>query len=183
MAGSLIKVDEFTISSPVASVILGGGSSGSSGLNASIDSTYDVYMVKANNVTPSVDGNEIRMRFTVSGTAQTTANYDWATKRLRGSATFTNDSDTNQTGTRALDNVGNGAGENSNGVIYLFNFNNSSEYSFATIEVSAHNGSEVRGFQGGTVYTVAEAHNGVQFYNHQGNNISSGQFVLYGLKK
>jgi hypothetical protein len=46
MAGSLIKVDEFTISSPVASVILGGGSSGSSGLNASIDSTYDVYMVQ-----------------------------------------------------------------------------------------------------------------------------------------
>ena len=35
MAGSLIKVDEFTVSSAVASVILGGGSSGSSGLNAS----------------------------------------------------------------------------------------------------------------------------------------------------
>jgi len=176
MAGSLIKIDEEIVSSAVASVTLTG-----------IDSTYDVYMVKANNVTPSVDGNEIRMRFTkdVSGTPtpQSTANYDWATKRLRGSTTFTNDSDTNQTGTRALDNVGNGAGENSNGVIYLFNFNNSSEYSFSTIEVSAHNGSEVRGFQGGTVYTVAEAHNGVQFYNHQGNNISSGQFVLYGLKK
>ena len=172
MAGSLIKISETTVSSSVSSVTLTG-----------IDSTYDVYKLVANNVTPSADGNEIRMRFTVGGTAQTTSNYDWANKRLRASTTFTNDNDTNQTGTRALDNIGTGTGENSNAVYYLFNFNNSSEFSFATIEVSAHNGSEVRGFQGGTVYTVAEAHNGVQFYNHQGNNITTGTFTLYGLKK
>lgn len=176
MAGSLIKIDEEIVTSAVASVTLSG-----------ISSTYDVYMVRADNVTPSVDGNEIRMRVTkdVAGTptAQSTANYDWATKFLRASAAFINDSDTNQTGTRALNNIGTGAGENGNGIFYLFNFNNSSEYSFVTIENTSHNGSEGRGFQGGTVYTVAEAHNGVQFYNHQGNNISSGQFVLYALKK
>jgi hypothetical protein len=168
---SLIKIAETTVSSDTASVTLSG-----------IDSTFDVYKLVANNVTPSVDTNEIRMRFTVSGTAQTTSNYDWATKRLRSSTSFTNDSDTNQTGTRALDNIGNGAGESGNGVFYFFNFNNSGEYSFATIEVSTHNGSEVRGFQGSTIYTVAETHDGVQFYNHQGNNISSGHFVMYGLK-
>ena len=151
---SLVQVATETVTSAVASVTLTG-----------IDSD-DVYMIAVNNVTPSVDGNEIRMRFTVSGTAQTTSNYDWANKRLRASTTFTNDSDTNQTGTRALDNVGNGTGENSNAIYYLYNFNNSSEFSFATIEVSAHNGSENRGFQGATVYTVTEAHNGVQFYNH-----------------
>jgi len=78
MAGSLIKVDEFTISSPVASVILGGGSSGSSGLNASIDSTYDVYMVKYNNAGTSTDATLINSRVTVSGTPDTTANYDGA---------------------------------------------------------------------------------------------------------
>ena len=172
MAGSLVKIQETTVTSSVASVTLTG-----------IDSTYDVYMIKANNVTPSVDTNEIRMRFTVGGTAQTTANYNSANKRLRGSTTFTNDARPNRTGARALGSSGTGTGENTNGVLYLFNFNNASEYSFATIEVSGHNGSEVRGLQGGTVYTVAEAHNGVQFYNHQGNNISSGQFVLYGLKK
>ena len=39
MAGSLIKIDEEIVSSAVASVTLTG-----------IDSTYDVYMVKMNNV-------------------------------------------------------------------------------------------------------------------------------------
>ena len=167
MAGKLVQVATNTVTSAVASVTLTG-----------IDSD-DVYLIAVNNATPSVDTNELRMRFTVSGTAQTTSNYDWSVKRLRSSTTFTNDSDTNQTGTRALDNVGNGTGENSNAIYYLYNFNSSSEYSFATMEVSAHNGSENRGFQGGTVYTVAETHDGVQFYNHQGNNISSGTFTLY----
>ena len=55
MSGSLIKIDEFTVSSAVASVIIGGGSSGSSGLNASIDSTYDVYKLVISNLLPSVD--------------------------------------------------------------------------------------------------------------------------------
>ena len=66
MAGSLIKVDEFTVSSPVASVILGGGSSGSSGLNASIDSTYDVYMVQVKDVLPTTDNVKLTARVTES---------------------------------------------------------------------------------------------------------------------
>ena len=104
----LLQVATSTVTSAVSSVSLIG-----------IDSD-DVYMVAVNNATPSVDTNELRMRFTVSGTAQTTSNYDWANKRLRSSTTFTNDSDTNQTGTRALDNIGTDSGENSNAVFYLF---------------------------------------------------------------
>ena len=44
MAGSLIKIDEEIVSSAVASVTLTG-----------IDSTYDVYMVRLNNVQPETD--------------------------------------------------------------------------------------------------------------------------------
>ncbi len=172
MTGSLVKISSVIVNSTVATATVTG-----------IDSTFDVYKIVANGVRPDTDGNELRMRFTVSGTAQTTSNYDWSTKRLRSGASFTNDNDINQSGTRALDNVGTGAGEFSNAVYYLFNFNNSSEFSTATMEVTGHNGSESRGFQGGTTYTVAEAHDGVQFYNHQGNNIQQGSFVLYGLKK
>ena len=121
MAGQLLQVATNTVSSAVASVTLTG-----------IDSD-DVYLIAVNNATPSVDTNELRMRFTVSGTAQTTSNYDWSAVRLRSSTSFTNDNDINQTGTRALDNVGNGTGENANAIYYLYNFNNSSEYSFATM--------------------------------------------------
>jgi len=38
------------------------------------------------------------------------------------------------------------------------------------------------GNQGGAVYTVAEAHNGIQFY-FDAINTDSGTFTLYGLKK
>ena len=71
MAGSLIKIDEFTISSAVSNVILGGGSSGSSGANVSIDSTYNVYILNYQNAFMSSDGARIRVRFTVSGSPDT----------------------------------------------------------------------------------------------------------------
>ena len=184
MAGSLIKVDEFTISSPVASVILGGGSSGSSGLNASIDSTYDVYMIRINNVTGTTEPNAINIRFTVGGTADTSANYDWAHKVLRTNSAFVNQSDTNQTAINGLDSTGISTSETVNAVYYFFNFNNASEYSFMTYEASARSSSgELNARQGGGVLTVAQATDGVQFFFSNDNIQTGSQFVLYGLKK
>ena len=42
MAASLVLVDTFTVTSSVASVIIGGGTNGSSSYNYSIDDTFDV---------------------------------------------------------------------------------------------------------------------------------------------
>ena len=75
MAGSLIKIDEFTVSSAVASVTIGGGSSGSSGLNT-IDSTYDVYKLVVSSLKPVTDAVTVQMRFTASGTPDSSSNYD-----------------------------------------------------------------------------------------------------------
>lgn len=163
----LVQVATNTVTSAVASVTLTG-----------IDSD-DIYMVAVSGATVSDPVTEIRVRFTVSGTAQTTNNYDWANKFLRASASFINDYDTNQTKTRALNNTGDTGGEGSNGIFYLYNFNNASEYSFMTIENVTENGNEARGYQGGTVYTVTEAHNGIQFLNNSSGNITSGTFTLY----
>jgi|9_EtaG_2_1085328.scaffolds.fasta_scaffold52551_2 hypothetical protein len=182
MAGSLIKIDEFTISSAVASVILGGGSSGSSGLNVSIDSTYNVYMVKLSNVAPTTDGATPIFRVTKSGTADTTANYDYTTKQLRTDSTFSNSAEVNINEWKSND-VGTNTGEVLNMISYLFNFNSSSEYSFITQEISQISSSGLhRGRQGGAVHTVASASDGMQFLMSSGN-IASGTFTLYGLKK
>ena len=176
MAGSLIKLQETTVSSAVPSVTLTG-----------IDSTYDVYMVVANNVSTTDDNSSIRLRVTkdVSGTptAQTTSNYDMAFKVLKSDAAFENKSNTNEDNMHLFyAGISNVAAENFNAIMYLFNFNNSSEYSFITTEVSVlqYTGAMV-GIQGGGVYTVAEAHNGVQIYVP--NTLDSGTFSLYGLKK
>ena len=173
MAGSLIKIAETTVSSATASVTFTG-----------IDSTYDVYMVRVNNVIPVTAGS-FYSRVTASGTPQTTANYDYASKLLRSDTTFGNRSGTN--GTELPYNSGIAIGADStdgyNHIQYLFNFNNASEYSFSTYETTYFgSGNQSAGHQGGNVYTVAEAHNGIQYYFNTGN-ISSGQFVLYGLKK
>jgi hypothetical protein len=175
MSGSLIKIDEEIVTSAVASVTLGG---------SNWDSSYDVYMVRYNKVeTSGTSAQDVRFRFLVSGTPDTSANYDYADKFLREYATFANNYGTNQTSLHS--SVINSANSTQdNGILYLFNFNNASEYSFCTVEYTSRNTRPgLGGGQGGGVLTVAQATNGVQFFLALGDNIDSGHFVLYGLKK
>ena len=171
MAGSLIRIDEEIVTSAVASVSLTG-----------IDSTYDVYMVKINNVQSVNDNVGVYIRVTTSGTADSDSEYDYANKGLRADSAFDNNSATNQD--KAIFGIsGTGTGEIMNGIFYCFNFNNASEYSFITQEISQISSSGLhRGRQGGAVHTVASASDGMQFLMSSGN-IASGTFTLYGLKK
>jgi len=174
MAGSLIKIDEEIVTSAVASVELGG---------ANWDSSYDVYMVKLNNITGSVDTQHLFLRILVSSSPDTSANYDRARKQLKADTTFTNSSNTNETKTYIGQQIGTASNSQTNAIMYLFNFNNASEYNFATLEeLSWRQAGNLHGNQGGWVHTVAQASNGVQFYMETGN-ILGGTFTLYGLKK
>ena len=165
MAGKLVQVATETVTSPVASVTLTG-----------IDSD-DVYMVTYNNVSASAD-SEHWFRVTKSGTADTTANYDYADKILNAVA-FSNRSVTNDTKTHLENTSIIANNERSNGIIYLYNFNSSSEYSFYTYEQSCTNiSSQLSAPTGGGVHTVASASDGVQFTLHL-NNITSGTYTLY----
>ena len=173
MAGSLIKIDEEIVTSAVASVTLGG---------SDWDSSYDVYMVRFNNWNAVNDNVTGYIRLTASGTANTTSNYDFASKNLDATTTFGNTSSTNQDKFDIV-NSGTATGEISNAILYLFNFNNASEYSFMTIEGTLRNSNgTLKGHQGGGVLTVTEANDGVEFFFSSGN-IASGTFTLYGLKK
>lgn len=173
MAGSLIKLEEVTVSSAVSSVTLG---------DDKWDTSYDVYMVRYNNWNAVNDNVTGYMRLTASGTANTTSNYDFAAKNFDATTTFGNTSSTNQDKFDIV-NSGTATGEISNAILYLFNFNNASEYSFMTIESTLRNSNgTLKGHQGGGVLTVTEANDGVEFFFSSGN-IASGTFTLYGLKK
>jgi hypothetical protein len=174
MAGSLIKIDEEMVTSAVASVTLGG---------SDWDSSYDVYMVRFSNVTPTTDATIIYARIIKSDdTADSTANYDRAIKILRTDATFTNVGQTNQTEV-GVEVLGTATGESANGIFYLFNFNNASEYNFCTTEMSNFdNTSRLIAGQGGFVHTVSQVSKGLQFFMSS-STIASGTFTLYGLKK
>ena len=185
MAGSLIKIDEFTVSSAVANVIIGGGSSGSSSLNASIDSTYDTYQIVANNLRPA-SAAQLEVRLTKSGSAQSDSNYDWAYKQMYTGGSYLNEKSDNTDSfflySAYEETTATGKG---NGLLmYLFNFPNSSEFSFFTVEQSRMFGTgDFGGNQGGCVHTVASASDGVQFLWDGGHNFEDGTFKLYGLKK
>ena len=174
MPGSLVKIAETTVSGTPSTVQLLG-----------IDSTYDVYVVKTNNIQPTTDTSIIRQRVTVSGTADTSANYDEAYKLLRTDTSFSNSANTNQTYFQLGTNLGTVTGEVSNAIYYLFNFNNASEDSFVTSETTEGNNNSVLlvGLQGGGVHTVAQACDGIEFYFDNSSTFASGTFSLYGLKK
>jgi hypothetical protein len=176
MAGSLIKIDEEIVSSAVASVELGG---------TNWDSSYDVYQLVISNMEMDTDNAQIRMKFLAGGVVQSTSNYDEAAKNLNASATF-GDSALPNYAAFVLTFAGASTATNArfNSIHYLFNMNNASEYSFETREVTyiRQGGSTLEGKQGGGVYTIAEAHNGVEI-TALGGNVTAGTFTLYGLKK
>ena len=175
---SLIKIAETTVSSAVASVTLTG-----------IDSTYDVYMVAINGAT--CDNNAVMyMRVTVSGSADTTLNYDRAAKGMLSNEGFGSYSATNQSYSQVNSNrLQNGTSLGANAILYLYNFNNSSEYSFVTNETSTWReasavAQQLSGEAGGFVHTVQQACDGLIFYMDLGtDNFTGGTFTLYGLKK
>ena len=174
MAGSLVKIDEEIVTSAVASVTLGG---------TDWDSSYDVYMVRLNNVLPDTDATSLFSRVTIGGTADTTANYDRASKGLRSNTTFSNFSATNDN-EFDLGGFGTGGNESANGILYCFNFNSTTEYAFITYEISGiTSAANMLGLQGGGVFTsTGSARDGLQFFFSSGN-IDNGVFTLYGLKK
>jgi|TARA_R100000030_G_scaffold69014_1_gene52852 hypothetical protein len=172
MAGSLVKIAETTVTSSQASVTLTG-----------INSTYDVYMLKMNNITIDTDNKTIFLRVTTSGAADSDSEYDRAHYVFRTSTSFAEVNSINQT-SWAYNTVGTAAGEIGNAIMYLFNFNNSSEYSFYTLESAEITSSaELQGIAGGGVHTVAEANDGIHIFVEDSANIDAGVFTLFGFKK
>ena len=163
---SLVQVATSTVTSSTAQVIL-------TGIN-----TDDVYLFTWVGVTCSNDVDTNQIRITKSGTAQTDANYDWATKLFYAGTSFTNNAVLNQTSIFNL-YQGNQTGEAQNGLMYLYNFNSASEYSFFTQEqVSRSYVPQTQGVMGGGVHTVASASDGIEYKMSVGTMLS-GTFALF----
>ena len=168
MAGRLVQVATNTVSSAVSAVTLTG-----------ID-TNDTYMVAITGVQPATDDTYLKGRVTTGGTADSDSEYDRATRTFRANTTFGSGAANNESEWYIQENTnGTGTSEVCNGIIYLYNFNDSSEYSMITVEMSSvdastnHNGS-----QGGRSHTVTEANDGVSFFFSSGN-VAAGTFTLY----
>jgi len=166
--GKLVQVATETVTSAVGYVDLIG------------TTTDDVYMVTYNNLFNSGNNNtNISCRFLVSSSPDISSNYDWASKTFRANNTFGNSYNTNID--RVFFDVSNSWTTNNTaqGIHYIYNANNSSEYTFLTFETAfMHSTLNLYGNQGGAVLTVAQATNGIRYFFDTGN-ITSGTFTLY----
>ncbi|BAQ84945.1 putative glycoprotein [uncultured Mediterranean phage uvMED] len=169
MAGKLVQVATETVTSAVASVTLTG-----------IDSS-DVYMVSINNLFTD-SGTALIGRFTESGTENSTSNYDMASKRLQTNTTFNNMALQNRTDFYSEYFLGSILNTTApmNAIFYIYNANNSSEYTFISWEQSGvySGGGILLGNQGGGVFTVQSQVDGFKWATNTGN-IAGGTFTLY----
>ena len=171
MAGSIIQVATTTLTSATSNVTLTG-----------ID-TNDVYMVTGVGVGVETNIREVNMRVTKSGSAQSDSEYDYAYKGLVSNAAFYNVSAVNQAFIRWDSDLGTGTSELSNFIIYLYNFNSSSEYSFGTLEeVNVNHSTNSSGKAGGFTHTIASSSDGVNFQGESSSNLLTGTFTLYKIQ-
>ena len=187
MAGAFEIVDEYDVTSLTSSVILGGGSSGSSGLNVSIDSTYDTYFVTGSGVVMNL-GNQIYARWVVSGSEDTTAN----TKQWAQRAMLSNTSNEYRFYTQNYTEItlqnGVQAGENSAFILYLNCFPESSVGGMITVfSVTDQYGSPVGTGNrvwnrlGGAGDMTKQASDGIKIFTN--DNFAAGTFRLFGFVK
>ena len=76
-----------------------------------------------------------------------------------------------------------GSGYSANGTLWLFNFNNASEYNYVINEGTVsfgYNGDEMLAIAGGAVHTVAQLAKGLQF-SLTSSTYAGGKVTLYGL--
>ena len=175
--GQLIQVATTTVSSAVSDVQMTG-----------ID-TDDVYMLTGTNITIATNTAYLQTRVVkdVSGTptTQSASNYKVAAKNFRGNTSFQNYSNS---GTPRTEMYWSGAqpisndvsGETNACLMYLYNFNSSSEYSFVSVnDLTIESGATaLNGNNGGFAYAVAEAHNGISISGYA-TTITGGTFTLY----
>ena len=167
MAGKLIQVATSTVTSSTGSIKLTGITDNS------------VYMLAISNAQPTANADALSLRVLVGGTEDTSSNYDSAVKTLVTNTTVANTGATNSN-KWGFNAVGNGTYAQANGIFYLYNFYESSEYSFITVEVNGEyaNTGAYRGAQGGGVHTVAQSCNGIEFLYPAGQ-IAKATATLY----
>ena len=136
----------------------------------------DVYVVFGYNLTPTTSTATTYGRVTKSGTQDTTANYDYASLKKNFGGAFQGVTNTNQTVFEPLSNQALATGVSDSFIMYLYNFNSASEFSFISFDTIQ---SIASGWSGGCVHTVASASDGFGILPNAGNVGSGSTLVLY----
>ena len=175
----LQQVDTYTITSGASSFIIGGGTGSSSGIDFAIN-TDDVYLVTYTDVYMSNDGAVPAIRLTTggNGTVDSNANYDNARMNIYDNQAHSDQGNENLTYFSSI-GTGTTSEESHQGLLWLYDFNSSSHYSYVLWEqIISTESPEYISPHGGGVLTTSQTTDGVQFYANSGN-IANGTFTMY----
>ena len=168
MAGKLVQVNKAV------------GDASSSLLTVTGISDNSVYLVAFYSLSTSLNNEVLKARVTTSGTPDSDSEYDRALVNFSSTGGVSaNRSHTNGDHWQVVENADDDFG-GAQGILYLYNFNNSSEYSFYSQETVGAVSNQHAGQMGGGVHTVSESNDGFSMYNSNGNNFKTGAtLVLY----
>ena len=144
---------------------------------------FDVHFITCNDIDSSTDNEELQVRFSNDGgSSYESSNYQRARNYGNASGSF---GDAYSDSTDAIDisnAIGNGTNEKGNAYCYLYNLNNSVQYSYVTFHSSVQNNSNVLTMAfGAGVYTQKETIDAIQILLDNSSNIS-GTISLYGIR-
>ena len=138
---------------------------------------YDVMVAQLIDVQTNGGNDNIDMRFYESGVLETASVYQYALQYGYPS-TF---GETKSTGANRMVIAPNQNSENTNGYIYFYNLNNSSKYSFYTVQTSNLSGGNFFFYFGGGVLPQASVVDGIRFFSDTYN--LEGSISLFGVKQ
>tara|TARA_R110000772_G_scaffold8907_2_gene29282 strand:+ start:695 stop:1297 length:603 start_codon:yes stop_codon:yes gene_type:complete len=138
---------------------------------------YDVMVAQLNDVQTNGGNDNIDMRFYESGVLETASVYQYALQYGYPS-TF---GETRSTGADRMVIAPNQNSENTNGYIYFYNLNNSSKYSFYTVQTTNLSGGNFFFYFGGGVLPQASVVDGIRFFSDTYN--LEGSISLFGEKQ
>lgn len=161
------------------------GSSNVSSFNVTnaFSDKYNVYKI-VTTITTDTAFLEVPMRLLDSGGSEINqAEYDRVFMELRSSTTFGTSNSTGDTQIIRTMRTGSGAGAGNN-VIYIFNPNSSSNFTFLSYQVSAWSSGtpQFGGQKGISVHKSAETISGFKYFVSSGN-ITSHNVTVYGVKE
>jgi hypothetical protein len=164
MAGSLAQVNTATTDGSSQSVQV-------TGINSD-----DVYLVTYKGL-QSASHDRLRIRVTKSGTPDSTSLYDNGRKGMPVGATYQNNNDVSD-GKILLGTMDDLAGTGAQGLIYCYNFNSSSEFSYVSFNTLMYASTpQLFGEFGGGVQKVASASDGLALQTNSSNNFVAGAVV------
>ena len=168
MFGNLVQVNKST------------GTGSNANLTVTGIDNNSVYVVFYS-VKPVDNDKDLLVRVTTSGTADSDSEYDMTGVFQRADTSPSTSDLVNSNAWYMNSAMENDSTKWSNNIMYLFNFNHSTEFSYVTMDTCGWNDTvESVGDKGGGVHTVAETNDGINLSFESNSNFASGsQLVLY----